>query len=635
MMQDLHFLRPEWFLALIPLGLLLWRLARRSAGAGSWRAACDPALLPYLLEKGEGGRSRWGLFGIGLAGLLGITALAGPAWQQLPQPVFQSNTALVIALDLSRSMNATDITPSRLTRARFELQDILRQRREGQTALLVYAASPFVVTPLTTDTATIASQVSALDTGLMPSQGTRPDLALDKALQLLKQAGTSRGEVLFITDGLGDTAPEALLRARPHWVGISVLAVGTREGAPVPREDGGFLTDSKGEIVMPKLEAEPLKRLAAEGGGRYAELKPGDQDTRHLLEPLEQTADEDATEQQGLLTERWREEGPWLVLALLPLAALGFRRGLLVLPLALLLPLPEPALALDWPDLWQRPDQQGAQALEQGDPARAAELFHAPEWQAAARYKAGDYEQALELLKGREDAEGLYNRGNALARMGRLPEAKAAYQEALKKDPDHADAQHNLDLVEEQLQPPEQQPMSGGDSQDSPQQEPEGQQGQSQPQEGDSEQQEQGQNQPQQGGQNPKNAPQQQDPDQAQPEQDQQQAQAADQQEAEGQGDQQQGMQPEQQPAPEPGDEEQPARPTEQSDQPEQPEQEPEQTPAAPAQPGEADNPMSEQERATEQWLRRIPDDPAGLLRRKFQYQYQRMHRGETEDKPW
>lgn len=635
MMQHLHFLRPEWFLALIPLALLIWRLARRSAGAGNWRGACDPQLLPYLLEPGEGGRSRWGLAAIGLAGLAGITALAGPAWKQLPQPVFQSNSALVIALDLSRSMNATDITPDRLTRARFELQDILRQRREGQTALLVYAATPFVVTPLTTDTQTIASQVSALDTGLMPSQGSRPDLAFDKALQLLQQAGTSRGEVLFITDGLGDIAPETLLGARPAWVGISVLAAGTREGAPVPREDGGFLTDSMGEIVMPKLEAEPLQRLAAQGHGRYVELKPGDQDTRYLLDPLEQHADEDATEQEGLVTERWREEGPWLVLALLPLAALGFRRGLLMLPLILLLPLPEPALALGWQDLWQRPDQQGAQALEQGDPARAAELFQDPDWQAAAHYKAGEYEQALEGLKDRDDADGLYNRGNTLAKMGRLPEAKAAYQEALKRNPEHADAKYNLKLVEEALQPPEQQPMSGGDSQDTPQQEPEGEQGQSQPQEGESEQPEQGQNQPQPGGENPESAPQQQKPEQSEPQEDAQPGQAADQQDAQGQGDQQpQSMEP-QQPSPEPGEEEQPAQASQQSEKPEEPDDDAQETPAAPAQPGEMDNPMSEQERATEQWLRRIPDDPAGLLRRKFRYQYQRMHRGETEDKPW
>ncbi|MDM8563018.1 VWA domain-containing protein, partial [Candidatus Marithioploca araucensis] len=173
--------------------------------SGNWKTVCDPQLLPHLLLDEEGKRRIWPIYALGIGGLLSILALAGPTWERLPQPAFRDQSALVIVLDLSRSMDATDIEPSRLVRARFKVADILKQRKEGQTALIVYAEDAFIVTPLTDDTETIASQLSVLNTSLMPSQGSRVDIALKKAGILLKQAGLKKGNVLLITDGVNET----------------------------------------------------------------------------------------------------------------------------------------------------------------------------------------------------------------------------------------------------------------------------------------------------------------------------------------------------------------------------------------------------------------------------------------------
>jgi Ca-activated chloride channel family protein len=371
-------------------------------------------------------------------------------------------------------MNAADVAPSRLGRARFEVLDLLRAADEGQAALVAFGPEPFVVSPLTGDAATIAAQVPQLSTDLLPVAGPRrTDLALAMAGELLRQAGALSGEVILVTDAPGELGPTEgaarALAAAGHR--LSVLAVGTEAGAPVPEAGGGFAADGQGGIRLARLDTTGLSALARAGGGRYVGLEAGDRDIEALLDggPIQGA---EAAE-PGLVADQWREEGPWLLLALLPVAALGFRRGWLApaVLLALLLP-PEPGWAADgsfgWADLWKRPDQQAADQLAAGDSAGAAVRFADPAWRAAAHYRAGDYEASLESIASETGADADYNRGNALARLGRLDEAIAAYEAALRKAPDLPDAHENLELVRRLR---DQQPSSN----------PEGQQGADEP----------------------------------------------------------------------------------------------------------------------------------------------------------
>lgn len=192
-MSEFHFLRPWWLAVFALLPVVLWALQRRVGRGGSWQAVVDRELAPFVLQPLAGGRGwRWlYLLLIVVASTL-LLALAGPVWERLPQPVFRDDSALVIALDLSRSMQADDVQPSRLERARFKVADILQRRKDGQTALIVYSAHAFTVTPLTTDTKTIEAMVPTLSPGLMPTQGSRVTTALAKAEALLDQASTLR-----------------------------------------------------------------------------------------------------------------------------------------------------------------------------------------------------------------------------------------------------------------------------------------------------------------------------------------------------------------------------------------------------------------------------------------------------------
>jgi Ca-activated chloride channel family protein len=608
-MAEFHFLRPLW-LVLLPVAIwAAWRVGTGRGGRDGWRNVVDLALQPYVLAAGDKvSQRRWPLITALGATLLAALALAGPSWEHLPVPAFRSDEALVVLLDLSRSMDAADIEPTRLARARLKLLDLLERRESGQTALVVFSSNAFTVTPLTNDTRTIAALVSALTSDIMPSQGSLVEVGLDKASALLRQSGVSGGEILVITDATA--APAAFDRvADLHGAGIvtHILGVGTEEGAPIPDRDGGFVTDASGQVVVPQLNVDNLRRLAAAGGGRFARLATSDSDLDRLFPADVVGSLRAGSEGEQFEADIWLDRGVWLTLALLPLVALGFRRGWIYLVVAgLMLPLPR-AEAFAWRDLWLRPDQQGQAALERSLPEQAATLFEDPEWAAAAMYQAGQYDASAAELSGVDSPDAHYNRGNALARAGKLAEAVSAYDRALELAPDHADAEYNRELVADLLEQQQEQ-------QQQEQQSDEGQQnesGEPQPDEQQASQSDSGSGEEQQGSQDA--------------------SEGSDESRDTGQSEQQTAANDEPTSEPEPPDNDEQGEQADPGDQPLQ----------AAATPQAVEDWASEQ--AADQWLRRIPQDPGGLLRRKFLYQYQqlgidqdgnRIYRG-SEAEPW
>ena len=593
MLAEFHWLRPDWLFAVPVVVVIALLLARGKLGAGNWESVIDPALMPFVLsrEPGRGKDYRWWL--LGLAGVIAALSLAGPAWERIEQPVFRAEQAMVVALDLSRSMDAEDVAPSRLTRAKLKILDMLERRKSGQTALIVYSANAFTVTPLTTDTDTIAALVNSLTTDIMPSRGSYPEVAIEKGRQLLDQAGAGFGEVLLITDGGSSPAADAAARElKSAGYSLSVLGVGTKEGAPIPRTTGGFVTDNRGQIAVPRLEDSSLRALAGIGGGRYSQLTPDNSDLDVLLSG--EVANVRAVEgDDAVETDNWREEGPWLLLLLLPLAALAFRRGWVLVVLLFLLPLPQPAQAAAWKDLWLNKDQQAMQKLADGEPAAAADLFKDPDWRAVAKFRAENYAESAAGFAGGNDARSLYNLGNAMAYQGKLDAAIDAYEKTLELDPGDEDAKYNLELVKDLKKQQEQDQQSEGDDQQST----ENPGGEGEQSDSDAEQDQQGQ-------------------------------------EGESQADGE----------PQEGDTENTGE--EMSEEDMRALQEELQRAAEEAEAGEKPQQLSqaelaelreqqEQEQAMEQWLRRIPDDPGGLLRRKFRYQYQRSGVDQDGNNVW
>lgn len=584
MMASLHWLRPQWLWALLALPLLLWWWRARRRQRSVWRDAVDPHLLPHLLEQRAGARAHGGAWLGALGYVLAVCALAGPSWRQVEQPLWQTRAPLVIALDLSSAMRANDLPPSRLLQARAKIAELLEARAGGQVGLVVFAGDAFTVAPLTDDVANVALFLDALTPEIMPEDGDRADRALAWSMRLLRQAGYTRGDILLLSDQADAAARSQAASAAAAGYRVSALGLGSARGAAY--------RDGDGRIARTRLEADSLRALAAAGGGAYATAAAGDADLAALgvLDP-QQAGTMSA---QGEKTRIWRDEGYWLLLPLLLLGAFAFRRGgaLAAVLLCALLPW-QPARAADgsW---WQRPDQQAyARALT-----------------AAEAYRGKDYQRAAQAWREVPGADADYNRGNALAKAGRYEEAIAAYDEALRQQPGMADAianrnpvlaamkrkpppgpkQGNRDRKQDQQRSGQGSPQDGQDgspqsgqpSQSAQQQDGQGQQGPQQPQPPKPVDRKQGQGQPQPP-QQPADAHAQRAADAAQRQRMQQALQRA----QPGQGDQR-----------------------------------------AQAQPQRAETAEQRERRlANEAWLRRVPDDPGGLLRAKFRLEHERRQR--------
>lgn len=656
MIDAFHFLRPLWLLLLIPAALLGYRLWRQQAQVSGWQRLIPASLLQPLLEQQPGQQSRAPVLGLGAAWLLGTLALAGPTWQQLPQPVYQPQAALVVILDLSPSMLAQDLKPSRLMQARLRLIDLLRARHEGLTALVVYAGDAHVVSPLSQDRQTLLALAPTLSPAIMPVRGSQVEAAVERALALLNESGHSDGQLLLITDGVTPAAADAVAaQLQASGQRLSILGVGTAEGAPIPTDDGSFARDSAGNMILARLDAQALIRLARDSGGIYRALSAsGDELDDFRAQFAEARIDNVLAEQPplGQSFDQWREAGPWLVLLLLPVAALAFRRGWLLslLLVSLITPgiAPRPANAAEnvtqstaesttatdstpaaapaadasiaglsgnlWRNLWQTPDQQGAAHYKAQQFEQAAGQFRDPAWRGSARYRSGDFsgasESFREAIAQQDNARNHYNLGNALAKGGQLKEALDAYDQALQHDPQLADARANRDLVAQLLKQQQQQQKNSqsgqGNSQDKrqdqnqdPKENPNGTQQQgTNPSQGKRPQ--QADSQPQDGDRNSapasppdseanKPQPANEAPSKADPNS----ADLPDEATAASDADKDAGR-----------DEKQP--------------------------PGDDQNavaangdPSPERSKQLERWLRQLPDDPGGLLRRKFEYEYQ------------
>lgn len=631
LLGDLHFLRPWWLLGLVVLPLLWRALRMQGADAQAWRGAVDAHLLEYLLVPGEQSapaRSpRW----LALAAwTFACLALAGPAWERLPQPLYQNKAARVIAFELSETMLAQDVKPSRFARARFRIADVLKRSADMQTALIAYAGDAFVVAPLTDDANTVANLVDSLDPSVMPARGNDTGIAIDLGVKLMHQAGVRDGEIVLLADSASADANAAAARARASGVRVSVLGIGSSEGAPVPMAQGDFLKDSAGNIVLPKLDASALSDLARAGGGQYANVSSDGGVLDNVLADLKDTSNAAPTQVQ---TERFLDRGPWLVLLLLPLAALGFRRGwLMLVPLVFALHAPQ-ANASVWSDLWQRPDQQAQKELDAGNAKEAQALAQNPDLRGTAAYRAGDFDAATtDFARTDEDenADADYNRGNALAKQGKYPEAIAAYDEALRRAPQMDDAVANKQAIEDWLKQQKKdkkqnQQQGQKDHQGHEQQKPGNDQSQDSNQskdgKGDQQGDDQGEKQQsEQEGKDEKGKAQQ----DGKPKDSSKEGQKSSADGAAG-DEQDNAEQPQNGSEADKGSQQQFEQNIDKALKADADKNKTQQPVRMGARDGKTHN---EQSQAVEQWLQRVPDDPGGLLRRKFQLEYQRRHQG-------
>jgi Ca-activated chloride channel family protein len=346
MSTGFHFAEPWWFWGLLALPLVAWGWRRASWSLASpLRLYADAHLLPFLTESAEHGsasgrlRAWAGFLYWSLLWLLLLVALAGPRWELREMSLATPDDSLLVLLDLSRSMDAGDVAPSRLGRARQEIEDLIAQNRRLRLGLVAFASVPYVIAPVSEDAQGLLTRLPALSSDLARYPGSRLAPALERAAQLL--AAVPRGgarALLLISDGDFDEPDlEAQVSAlAEQGVVLHVLGVGTPEGSLVPTPTGKPVLDGRGQPVQSALNEPLLQALATAGGGSYQRASYQGSDTAAVLK-----ATAAARGRAGAADGKaqvWREAFHWPLLAL----------ALLLLP-QFLAPLAHPApIAARW-----------------------------------------------------------------------------------------------------------------------------------------------------------------------------------------------------------------------------------------------------------------------------------------------
>lgn len=664
-LENLHWIRPLWLLALLPAAGLFLLLLKSNQETNRWKKFIDPDLAKHLLKNAannKANRSRnLPLIASAIASFIAIFALAGPSWEKLPQPVAQKQDTLIIIADLTLSMYAEDIAPSRLIRMRYKLLELLKQRKEGQTALIAYSGDAHVVSPLTDDAKTIAALVPTLSPEVMPTIGSNASTAFTLADQLFAGQPGAKRKIVWFTDQIlnrdHEVITETVIASNSTLI---VMGVGSEKGGPIPLPSGKFLKDNSGNrVINAKLDRKALMNIAQNANGYYLDLRSDNTDINFILEKndsLLSNTNNTSNDERSIQFDSWLDRGAWLSLFILPIALLSFRRGWLVALLPVFfLTLPDNELhaapdqtentltttkskpkkspTFTWQDLWQTRDQQAARLRKNNATEKATQMFNDPTWKGVSSYELGNFEDAkesfdttiqLEREKSESNpqqlAKNYYNYGHALAKSSKFEEAISAYDKALQLNPQFENAKKSKAIIEELLKQAEQQE----NNQQQNQQSDDSEQSNSEQSSSEKAQSEQASSEQSQSETNKANQNQQ------------------------GQSDNNQNSEHSQNHSPSESDEQ---KDTAQLPDSEESDNENEQRDLSNKQNDQnVGNPEDEQtysqkdiqdldeksakeQARLQQWLNKIQDDPAGLLRRKFQYERsQRERQGNVVD---
>jgi len=269
-----------FFLVPLLLALLFYQGRRRKK---AWQALADADLQGRLMPN----RSPWRLLlknTLKVAALCFLVlALMEPQWGMKEEEVTMKGADLMLVMDVSNSMLAQDIKPSRLERMKRKLRDLLEILAGDRVGLIAFAGRSFLLSPLTIDYGTLEMFIDELTPQTIPVQGTDLSGALSLAIKAMNDKDSAKAIMVF-SDGedFSEKLDKMIDVLKEKKIKIFALGFGTGEGAPIPESGGGFKTNSDGQMVVSKLKEEALKDLALQTGGAYVRAVTGDEDLKRL-----------------------------------------------------------------------------------------------------------------------------------------------------------------------------------------------------------------------------------------------------------------------------------------------------------------------------------------------------------------
>ncbi|WP_052158405.1 VWA domain-containing protein [Lacinutrix jangbogonensis] len=438
-LEKFHFLRDQHFkvlcisIVLIVIGFFFYR------ESNAWKKSIAKHLQPYVIQKGTSWKPRLIKLSVILMFVLGSVSFLGPTWNQVKSPEKKIKSQLIIALDLSTSMLTSDVSPSRLERAKFKIYDFLSANPRAETNLLVFAGSTHTAIPFTTDYRIIEDQIKGLKPRMMPVQGTAFN-SLFRKIDTLFTNNKAEGKVLLITDDLEDLSIETVSNfLQQNNVKIYLYPFATQIGSFIPN------TKEKSSLNLQKLNSlNAMQKL------EILEITLDNSDVKDLAEAISDTIlfDDQSKEDQ----EDWQDNGYWLLIPLVFVFLFSFRKGwsLCIILLMITLNSCSGNLSLEssnfvFKDLWFTKEYQAQQAYNQEDYSNAAQDFLDPLRKGIAYYKSGDYLSAERAFENDTTITGLYNLGLTYAKLGKLEQAKIMFEKVLEQDPNNSNASNNID----------------------------------------------------------------------------------------------------------------------------------------------------------------------------------------------
>jgi Ca-activated chloride channel homolog len=436
--DDFHFLRTEYWWVVIPvvfiilLGLFFYK------EPDSWQKHIAKHLQPYVVQKGTAWKSRLMHLTVLVMFAIGFISFLGPTWDQIKTPAKKIESQLVIALDLSQSMLATDISPTRLERAKFKIHDFLKANPKAETCLLVFSGSAHTAIPFTTDYKIITDQLDGLKPSMMPVKGTGFNVLFNKIDAFLSD-NKAEGKVLLITDDLNDLSLERISNfLQQNNAQLFVYPFASQSGAIIPR------TKEKSS-----LNVEKVNSLEAMDKVNVLEITLDNSDVEDLAKAIsDNIVFEDESEEEE---ENWQDEGYWLIFPLAFIFLFSFRKGwalnLIIFAISFSSCSEEnkqKTIDFKFKNLWYTQEYQAQQEFDKGNFILAAQQFSDPLRKGVAYFKAGDLISAQTAFEQDTTTNGLYNLGLTYAKLGQLKKAEAIFEKLVQQDPSNKNASENL-----------------------------------------------------------------------------------------------------------------------------------------------------------------------------------------------
>lgn len=425
-LQDFHFLRPYWLLALVFPLFFSWKVWHNDAVQSSWAKVCDEHLLNFLLLKSHDKQRKFPYILAALILFFTVLSLSGPTWVKKQNPALSVDNPVMIMINMSTDMWDNDVSPSRIVRAEYIVRDLLQSFQSTESGLLVYSREPFVISPLTEDVSLIENLLSQLDSDIMPENGDRLDRAIDLAVERMLGAGYENGNLIVLAADAGerlDAALESAAKAAASGFDVNIIKVSTDKN-------------------------EKLAMIADKGNGLYLDYQ---QNLTPFINKINNIYQKELKQSENMQT-MWEDMGYYLFWLPAFLLLYYFRKGILIGCLLLFF-----AAKSAYAGWFLNNNQEALRSFEQEDYQQAAQKFDNPAWKAAALYKSGDFSKAYEYYLNQNDNTSLYNQGNALAKSGKIAEAIEKYEEVLRQDEDFADARFNLEYLKKMQQQQQQQ----------------------------------------------------------------------------------------------------------------------------------------------------------------------------------